>query len=291
MNDSSIQHIRANGMNFGYLEAGEGPLILLLHGFPDTAHSFRQVLPRLAAAGYHAVAPFLRGYAPTDLAPDGDYSLPALARDLIALMEHFAGGEKVRVVGHDWGSVITQYTANLRPDRFEKMVLCSVPHLRKFLLAPTAAQLKRSHYIFKFQAPLWAEKNIPRDDFAWMEDQLVRRWSPGWKYTPEDLAPIKANFADPARLKAALAYYRAIPLYMANIQASRIGFRDVTVPTLMLHGADDGCIGSEMFNKGHAKRFKGGYEVCEGAGIGHYLQSENPAWFADRVIEYFGRAA
>lgn len=287
MNDSNIQHIRANGMNFGYLEAGEGPLVLLLHGFPDTAHSFRKVLPRLAAAGYHAVAPFLRGYAPTDLAPDGDYSVPALARDLIALMEHFGGGQKARVVGHDWGCVITQYAANLRPDRFEKIVLCSVPHLRKFLLAPTRAQLKRSHYIFRFQAPFWAEKNIPRDDFAWLEEQLVRRWSPGWAYTAEDLAPIKENFSDPQRLKAALAYYRAIPAYMLNIPASSIGYRNVTVPTLMLHGAEDGCIGSDMF-KGLEKRFSAGYEVREGAGLGHYLQSENPAWFADQVVQYFG---
>ena len=290
MNASSIQHIRANGMNFGYLEAGEGPLILLLHGFPDTAHSFREVLPRLAAAGYHAVAPFLRGYAPTDLAPDGDYSIPALARDLIALMEHFGGGEKARVVGHDWGSVITQYAANLRPDRFEKMVLCSVPHLRKFLLAPTAAQLKRSHYVFRFQMPFWAEANIPRNDYAWMEEQLVRRWSPTWAYTAEDLAPVKANFADPQRLKAALAYYRALIPHVANVSASRIGFRNVTVPTLMLHGAEDGCIGSDMF-QGLEKCFKGGYELREATGVGHYLQAESPQWFAEQVIEYFGKPA
>lgn len=287
--DASIKTLRANGLNFGYLEAGSGPLVLLLHGFPDTAYSFREVLPRLAAAGYHAVAPFLRGYAPSDLAPDGDYSIPALARDLIALMEHFGGGQKARVVGHDWGSVITQYAANLRPDRFEKIVLCSVPHLRKFLLAPTAAQLKRSHYIFKFQLPFWAEKTLPRDNFAWLDEHLVRAWSPGWKFTQADLAPIKSNLSDPARLKAALAYYRAIPALLLNLPAARIGFRDVTVPTLAMHGADDGCIGAEMF-RGTEKRYLNGYERCEAPGMGHYLQSENPAWFADRVIEYFGAA-
>ncbi|MGQ0699030.1 MAG: alpha/beta fold hydrolase [Panacagrimonas sp.] len=292
MNDSNAQFpiktIRANGLDFGYLEAGEGPLILLLHGFPDTAYGWSGVLPRLADAGFHAVAPFLRGYAPTSLAPDRDYSLPALARDLIALLEHFGGGEKARVVGHDWGSVITQYAANLRPDRFERIVLSAVPHLRKFLLAPTGAQLKRSHYIFKFQAPFWPERTLVRDNFAWLEQRLVRTWSPDWQYTEADLAPVKQGFADPARLKAALAYYRAVPGFMANIPASRIGYRKVTVPARLIFGSNDGCIGPEMFRT-QKKYFSGEFDLCEATGMGHFMQCENPAWFADRVVEFFKR--
>ena len=291
MNDATdmlpVKTIRANGLDFGYLEAGEGPLVLLLHGFPDTAYGFRNVLPRLAAAGYHAVAPFLRGYAPTSLAPDKDYSIHALGLDLIALIEHFGRGEKVRVVGHDWGSVITQYAANLRPDRFERIVLSAVPHLRRFLLSPTAEQLKRSHYIFKFQAPLWAESRLPKDDFAWMVDVLIRRWSPGWAFTEADLAPIKSNFADPQRLKAALAYYRAIPNLLVSPQMARVAFQAVPVPTKMIYGTEDGGIGAEMFQK-QEKRFRSVFELCEATGMGHFMQQENPAWFAEQVIEFFG---
>lgn len=281
-----VRTIRANGLDFGYLEAGEGPLILLLHGFPDTAYGFRHVLPRLAQAGFRAVAPFLRGYAPTSLAPDDDYSLRALALDLLALIEHFNGGRKALVVGHDWGSPITQFAANLRPDRFEKIILAAVPHLRRFLLSPTRAQLKRSHYIFRFQAPFWAERRLPQNDFEWMTEVLIRRWSPGWNFSEGDLQPIKQNFSDPRRLKAALAYYRGIPGLMLNPARMRVACADVTVPTRMIYGTEDGGIGAEMFQK-QAKRFRAGFDLCEGSGLGHFMQCEDPAWFADRVIEYF----
>ena len=294
MNDAAdvlpIKTIRANGLDFGYLEAGEGPLVLLLHGFPDTAYAFRNVLPRLAAAGFHAVAPFLRGYAPTSLAPDGNYSIHALALDLIALIEHFGRGEKARVVGHDWGSVITQYAANLRPDRFERIVLSAVPHLRRFLLSPSSEQLKRSHYVFKFQAPFWAENRLPKDDFAWMVDVLIRRWSPGWAFTEADLAPVKANFSDPQRLKAALAYYRGIPGLLVKPAMARVAFSPVTVPTKLIYGSEDGGIGAEMFQK-QEKRFRSVFELCEAKGMGHFMQHENPAWFADQVIEFLRPAA
>lgn len=284
--DLNIKTIRANGLDFGYLEAGAGPLIILLHGFPDTAYTYKDVLPRLADAGFRAVAPFLRGYAPTGFAPDGDYSLRALSLDLLALIEHFNAGEKAYVVGHDWGSPITQYAANLRPDRFHKIVLAAVPHLRRFLLSPTRAQLKRSHYIFRFQAPFWAEHRLVQNDFQWMTDVLIRRWSPGWDFTEADLAPIKANFADRRRLKAALAYYRGIPKLMANPAQMRIACAPIAVPTRMIYGTEDGGIGPEMFQK-QAKRFRAEFDLVEATGRGHFMQCEDPEWFSERVIEFF----
>lgn len=283
-----IKTIRANGLDFAYLEAGEGPLVLLLHGFPDTAYGWRGVLPRLAAAGFRVVAPFLRGYAPTSLAPDDDYSLPALARDLLALIEHFNGGERAFVVGHDWGSPITQFAANLRPDRFNKIVLASVPHLRRFLLSPTAAQLGRSHYIFKFQLPFWPERRLPKNDFEWMVNELIRVWSPGWNFSEADLLPVKASFSDPRRLKAALAYYRRIPGLVASPELAKTAFAQITVPTRMIYGSEDGCIGREMFQK-QSKRFMNGLDLCEASGMGHFIQYENPTWFSDRVIEFFDK--
>lgn len=281
-----IKTIRANGLEFAYFEVGEGPLVILLHGFPDTALCWKEVAPRLAAAGFRAVAPFLRGYAPTDLAPDGDYSLPTLSRDLLALIEHFNPGEKAFVVGHDWGAPITQFAANLRPDRFEKIVLAAVPHLRKFFLAPTLRQLGRSHYIFKFQLPWWAESRLPKNDFEWVTQNLIRRWSPGWDFTPGEIEAIKGNFREPARLKAALAYYRGLRGLLVDPSALRTAFADVTVPTRMIYGTEDGAIGAEMFQK-LQKRFRGGYDLCEATGRGHFMQYEDPAWFADRVVEFF----
>src|SRR6476661_5020594 len=95
--------IAANGLTFAYLEAGAGPLALCLHGFPDSAWSWRHLLPALADAGFHAVAPFLRGYAPTDVAPDGRYQTGAIVADAIALHEALGGDDRAVLIGHDWG--------------------------------------------------------------------------------------------------------------------------------------------------------------------------------------------
>ena len=158
--------VRINGLGVAYLEAGAGPLVVVLHGFPDTAHSFEDLLDRLGRAGFHAVAPFLRGYPPTELPTDRDYTLRALAGDLIGLVDAL-GAPKAVVVGHDWGSVIAQIAVKLEPDRFDRVVLAGFPHLRSFLTI-TPRQLRRSIYMAQFQLPSWPERRLPRDDFSWI---------------------------------------------------------------------------------------------------------------------------
>ncbi|MBV8063368.1 MAG: alpha/beta fold hydrolase, partial [Nevskia sp.] len=150
--DQQPRYIRANGMEFAYLEQGEGPLVLCLHGFPDTAWSMAGLLRRLAAAGFRGVAPFMRGYAPGGIPDDRDYSVLALGRDVIALTEHF-GAQQALVIGHDWGAAAAYAAAAQRPDRIRRIVTAGVPHLRRFLLRPSRAQLRASHYMFKFQLP------------------------------------------------------------------------------------------------------------------------------------------
>lgn len=278
--------LHANGLNFSLLEIGNGPLVLILHGFPDTPYSFWPIMQKLADAGYRAVAPFTRGYAPTELAPDGDYSIPTLGRDVIALIEHLAGGEKATVIGHDWGSVMAQYAANLRPDRFEKLVLAGFPLLKRFMVRMGPAQMRRSHYIFKFQARYWPERRLPKNDFEWVENELIRKWAPGWDFSEEDIEPIKAILRNPECLRALLGYYRAIPGKMlASPTARKIGFRPIQVPGMMIFGSEDGCIGPELFvnsEKGYAADLR----LVEAKGMGHFMHCEDPQWFTDRVIEF-----
>ena len=121
--------ITANGIDFAYLEEGssDGPLALCLHGFPDTAHTWRHLLPELAAAGFHAVAPFLRGYAPTPVAPDGHYQTGALVRDANALHEALGGDATAVIVGHDWGALATYGAVAHQPDRWNRAVALAVP--------------------------------------------------------------------------------------------------------------------------------------------------------------------
>ena len=111
--------VTANGVTFHYLEAGEGPLVLCLHGFPDNAHTYRGLLPTLAAAGFRAVAPFMRGYAPTSPAPDGRYQSVLLAQDAAELIPAL-GAPQAFLVGHDWGATATYGAAALAPPEWRR---------------------------------------------------------------------------------------------------------------------------------------------------------------------------
>jgi pimeloyl-ACP methyl ester carboxylesterase len=282
---SLYRWIRANGLEFAYLEAGVGPLVLCLHGFPDTAYSFRDLLGRLAAQGFRAVAPFMRGYAPTSIPADGDYRVTTLARDVIALIDHL-GAREASVVGHDWGAAAAYAAATLRPDRVRRIVTAAVPHLRRFLLRPTLKQLRRSRYMAQFQLRGWGERRLAGDS-PWL-DRLVREWSPGWAFTAEDLAPVRANFSDPERIKAALGYYRALPPSLAAAETWQMLNSPVPVPACVIFGADDGCIGREMF-KGQEHLFASEFRLAEIADAGHFMHLEQPQVFSERVIQFLSR--
>src|SRR5208283_1922938 len=101
-----MNRIRANGLKFAYVAEGNGPLVILLHGFPDNANTWSHQLPALAAAGFHAVAPFLRGYAPSEIPRDGYYDKATLATDVAELIRALGGGRQVHLVGQDWGAII-----------------------------------------------------------------------------------------------------------------------------------------------------------------------------------------
>jgi pimeloyl-ACP methyl ester carboxylesterase len=121
--------VAANGLEFGLLEAGEGPLVLCLHGFPDSAHTWRHLLPALAEAGFHAVAPFLRGYAPTAVPDDACYSIGALVADAVALHQALDGDGQAVLIGHDWGAEAAYGAAAFAPDRWRRVVTLGVPPL------------------------------------------------------------------------------------------------------------------------------------------------------------------
>lgn len=284
-----------NGIDVAYLEAGpaDGPLALCLHGFPDHAPTWRHLMPRLADAGFHAVAPWLRGYAPTGLAPDGNYQVASLALDALALADELAGSDEAVIVGHDWGAIATHTAVAHRPERFRRMVALAVPHaaaMGAHLFAPE--QLKRMWYQFFFQMPT-AEFVVPLDDYA-VIDTLWRDWSPGYVPDADDLRAIKSTFDAAGGLTAALDYYRFVhgskpadPALDA-VQSAFLG--PITVPTLYLHGADDGCMGADMVSvDGLAPHYPGGLEVEVIPAAGHFLHLEQPATVNTRIVEFLAR--
>lgn len=284
-NPSRIRRTKAHGIEFAYLEAGQGPLVLCWHGFPDTAWSFVPLLERLAAAGYHAVAPFSRGYAPSGLAPDGDYRSLTRAQDVLALIERLGGGQPAFVVGHDWGAVATYLAAALRPDRFKAIVTASIPHLGAFV-PPPLRQLRRSRYMGFFQLRGIPERTIVANDFAWLR-ALIREWSPGWHFSEDDFAPLREAFADPQRLQAALAYYRALPGELLQRRNWPLLFSPVQVPALVVRGLDDGCIGAELFEQ-QAPRFAAGHELLS-LRCGHFMHAEQPDALAVAICRFLDR--
>ena len=170
--------VQANGLQFGVLEAGSGPLALCLHGFTDAAYTWRHLLPVLAGAGFHAVAPFMRGYAPTAIPADGAYHLGALVADAVALHEVLGGDANAVLIGHDWGAEAAYGAAAFAPDRWRRLVTLAIPPAAlDEVLFSDYEQLKRSFYLFMFRDPAgFAETVVARDDLAFL-DKLWRDWS------------------------------------------------------------------------------------------------------------------
>ena len=265
-----------------------GPLALCLHGFPDSAHTWRDLLPALAEAGYHAVAPFMRGYAPTSVPSDGRFQGGVLAQDAIALHEALGSDGGAVLIGHDHGAVAAHGAATGTPDRWRRVVTLAVPPGGALLTSVLTSidQLKRFWYMFFFQHP-FADTIVPADDLAFV-DRLWADWSPGFDAT-DDLALLKPSLRDPANLAAALGYYRAA-LGGVGLDPALEGLQAATgqmppQPSLHLHGADDGCVGVEVAEMAAAEASNHvRIEIVQGAG--HFLHRERAADVNQRILEH-----
>ncbi len=271
--------IAANNTEFSYLECGSGKLALLLHGFPDTAQTWRHLMPQLASAGYRVVAPFMRGFAPSAVPADGCYQTAMLARDANALHEELGGDGDAVIIGHDWGAPSVYGAAIDAPSRWKKVVGLAVPPTAALGMAfvQNLEQIKKSWYMFFFQHGL-ADLVVGANNHAFIE-MLWREWSPGYDASV-DLEFVRKSLADPKNLRAALGYYRATlgdGYRDPSLKAlqDQMGAGVPTQPLLYLHGADCGCVGVDVFES--AKTLAPAnikFELI--AAAGHFLQLEQP---------------
>jgi pimeloyl-ACP methyl ester carboxylesterase len=281
--------VKVNGIEFSYLECGppEGPLALCLHGFPDTAHTWRHLMPALAEAGYHAVAPWMRGYAPTEIPDDGVFQVGALAADASALHDALGGDGRAVLVGHDWGAYASYGSASWHPDRWRRVVTMAVPPLAASAASFfTYAQMKRSFYIFLFQTPV-AEMAVSADGHEFIGD-LWADWSPGYD-AAWDVARVKESIGDPANLASAIGYYRAIfdpTRHSAAYAEAQVASASAPPqPTLYLHGGDDGCMGVDSIGDvGAVLSRDSEHVVVERAG--HFLHLEQPDVVRAHVLRF-----
>ena len=228
-----------------YALAGEGPPVVLLHGFPDFWYSWRHQIPALAQAGLRVVAPDMRGYNLSDQ-PDGvdAYSIERLTADMRALAEHL-GADRIHLVGHDWGAIVAWYFAMGHADLLDRLAILNVPHPARLIeMARTPAQLLRSWYVAFFQVPLLPEKVIGAADFA-----ALRRVFRSEPHGPGafDEADVEA-YVQAARnsnaLRGPINYYRAFA--RRNPIALRRDRRVIEHETMVLWGERDVALGKEF---------------------------------------------
>ena len=282
----SSRELSANGVEFSILEAGSGPLALCLHGFPDSAHTWRHLLPALAGAGFHAVAPFMRGFAPTGIPEDGCYSLGALIADANALHEALDADAEAVLIGSDWGAEAAYGAAAFAPERWRRLVALAIPPLSMDAgLFTDYDQIKRFFYMFLFTQPI-AEELVAADEMAFI-DRLWADWSPGYD-AAEDLDRVKGCLRERPNLSAAIGYYRAALGAPAESCASfdaeqRALAETPPQPTLYLHGARDGCIGSGLVTDAEAHLSTGSrFVLVEDAG--HFLHLERPELVNEEIL-------
>jgi pimeloyl-ACP methyl ester carboxylesterase len=242
----------------------------------------------LAEAGYRVVAPYMRGYFPTDAPANISYERAALTQDALALIDALSD-EPVIIIGHDWGAAAAYGAAVLVPEKFAKLITISIPYGETFWNSwvVNPAQQRRSWYMFFFQMP-WAEEAVAYNDFALIE-RLWQDWSPGWEYPGESLEAVKEIFRRPASLTAALNTYRHT-LNPASQDPALQAIRErqgkpIRVPTLYFHGERDGGIGVEM-TEGMEKWFQNGLRKCILANAGHFIHQEQSEKVNQVILEF-----
>jgi pimeloyl-ACP methyl ester carboxylesterase len=245
MSDWTDHEAVVNGVRLHYVEAGDGPPVVLLHGFPEFWYSWRHQLPALAAAGFRAIAPDQRGYNLSDRPPGvSNYRVEHLVGDVAGLICSVAGG-RAAVVGHDWGGAIAWALAMRHPELVDRLVILNAPHPATYLRElRTVGQMLRSWYVFFFQLPGLPEWAFRRNDFALLKRMLRRDPVRPDVFSEEDIRLYKEALARPGALTATINWYRAV--LRGGLRRARKDVRPVAMPTLLIWGEQDRYLGPRL---------------------------------------------
>jgi epoxide hydrolase 4 len=269
--ETTRHSVVANGVRLRYVERGNGPPVVFLHGFPDFSYSWRRQFPALSAAGFRCIAPDLRGFNESEKpARVRDYALAELVGDVTAFIDQTAGGA-AHVVGHDWGGIIAWNLAMLEPARVRKLVILNAPHPARYLRElRKGAQLLRSWYVGLFQLPLLPELLLSSFHFALLTRGAAR--------TAAEREVYEEALSQPGSLTAALNYYRAA---MRGLLTRRtpIVSRRIAAPTLVLWGEQDRALSRGLLHGLEA--YVENLEIIRFSDVGHWVHIDA----AERVNE------
>ncbi|HEY1133961.1 MAG TPA: alpha/beta fold hydrolase, partial [Nocardioides sp.] len=283
MHAARVRSYAHDGLTFDVEDAGplDGDVVVLLHGFPQRASSWRRVAPLLHAHGYRTVAPDQRGYSPGARPPRRrDYTVDRLAGDVRALLDALGeAGEQVHLVGHDWGAVVGWGVAATYPERLRSFTAVSVPHTGAFLRGGLRGpQLLRSWYIGAFQLPRLPELLGER------RPDVLARVLRSTGMTADDVARFRAEVLEYGAFPGGLAYYRALPLARPGALRSR-----VTVPTTLVWSDGDSAVdraGVEL----SGEYVDADYELVVLRGVSHWVPEHAPEALVEAVLERVGGA-
>jgi epoxide hydrolase 4 len=283
IDEPRFSRIPTNGITLNVAEAGpdDGPLVILLHGFPEFWYGWRSQIGALASAGYRVLAPDQRGYNTSDK-PSGvaSYSLDTLVEDVVGLMDA-KGRDKATVIGHDWGGIVAWGAIARHPSRFDRAVILNAPHPVAMLreLKGNFGQLLKSWYTLFFQIPWLPERMLKRADFRWLVRGMERSSRSG-TFQPADFERYKDAWSKPKALTSMVHWYRA------GFRVKHQPYSEplIKVPTLMIWGAKDHFLGQGVA--------RSSYALCERAHLEwideatHWVQHEEPERVNRLILDF-----
>jgi pimeloyl-ACP methyl ester carboxylesterase len=271
--------VSVNGVSLHCLVEGEGPLVVLLHGFPESSHAWHKQVPALAKH-YRVVAPDLRGYGGSDK-PKGiaAYRTSVLADDIVALIRAF-GAERAHIVGHDWGGGVAWTVAIEHPEAVDRLVALNCPHPAVMVraLRSNLGQIRKSWYMFVFQIPWLPEWTFLRDNAQTLKNVLRRSAKRPDTFSDADLDEYARAFSAPGAATAAINYYRAAA-------RSKVPSGKIKAPTLIIWGEDDIALGIEL-TRGMEGLFDHQPRVEYLPDTSHWVMEERPEIVNRLLLEF-----
>lgn len=280
------QYIETNGVRLNILQDGPetGPLVILLHGFPEFSYGWKKQISYLASAGYRVWAPDQRGYNLSDK-PNGiaAYSLDELANDVIGLIDA-AGQKTAYLVGHDWGAAVAWWVVAKYPERLEKLITINVPHgaVMQKNLKGSLAQMRKSWYMFFFQIPWLPEKLAQQQNWKMVVESLTKTSRPG-TFSDNDLELYRQAWSQPKAYRSMLNWYRAI----MQKPPKPLSSPRITIPTMLIWGAKDKFLGREMAQPSIDLCDDGRLVFIEEAT--HWVQHEEPERVNQLINSFFSK--
>lgn len=269
-----------------YVEKGAGPLVVLLHGFPECWWSWRRQIDPIAAAGFRVVVPDLRGYGDTD--KHGPYDLDTVTDDVCKLIESLGVGGQAHVVGHDWGGALAWHLASKRPAFCRSLAVLNCPHPAAMALPQTMTnlrQLKKSWYMFFFQLPGIPERLLTKNDAAEIVRALRGNAIDRTHFSVEELRPLRDAIQKPGAAKAMLGWYRAAFAGVARRRFRAVEYPVIRARSILIWGMDDRALGFDDLVP-LTKRYVEGLRVEPIPNCGHFVQAERPDRVNPLLVEF-----